>query len=157
MARWFHKLAKNPSDMATFGAALADFESRAEEFRAFLKINQGVQIEMKSRDIAGQFEYMFGTLQDIESILDLYEREANVVYVGKKRGFLEHYNRVLSDKQAGEFAEVDSDVRAMRALVAEVANVRNIYVALSKGFETLHYQLTNITKLRVVGLDDATF
>jgi hypothetical protein len=46
-------------------------------------------------------------------------------------------------------------VVTMATLINEVALVRNKYLALIKGLEQKSYNISNIIKLRIVGMEDA--
>ena len=44
---------------------------------------------------------------------------------------------------------------AISELINQVAYTRNQFLGITKGFEIKHFQLTNIIKLRVAGMEDA--
>lgn len=107
--------------------------------------------------IPAMVEYRFGQLQELEAILCFYERRALKVKLEKKRGFLEHYNRQLTDRQADQYAEIDDEVQVLAQVVEEVALLRNKFLGLSKGYDFLHFQMNNIIQLKKAGIEDATF
>jgi hypothetical protein len=44
----------------------------------------------------------------------------------------------------------------MAMVINEIALMRNIFISITKGIDAMSYQVNNITKLRTVGLEDAT-
>jgi hypothetical protein len=42
----------------------------------------------------------------------------------------------------------------MHGLIGEVAHVRNRYLGLMKGLETKNWQISNIIKLRAIGIEN---
>ncbi len=98
----------------------------------------------------------FCQLQEIEAIMRYLEIREQQKVAERRRHYVEHYNRNLSERMAEKFAMGDDVVVDLALLRNEVALVRNKYVSLTKGLEYLHYQISNITKLRVAGVEDAT-
>jgi hypothetical protein len=72
------------------------------------------------------------------------------------RNYLEHNDRALSSRDAGIYADGDSDVADMATLINEFALLRNKWIGLHKAIEAKSFQINNIVKLRTAGLDDAT-
>jgi hypothetical protein len=68
--------------------------------------------------------------------------------------FLEGYNKVLSSRDADKYAEGDSEVIEWQLLINEFAMVRNKYLGLMKAIDSKQFQINNIVKLRVAGMDD---
>ena len=99
----------------------------------------------------------FSRLQDLEIILQHVTNMEDRVLMNKAKYYKENYQRDLSDRMAEKYADVHDDVQVIRLIRFRVAGVRNQFLAVSKGMEYMHFQLTNITKLRCAGLDDATF
>ena len=56
---------------------------------------------------------------------------------------------------AEKYADGEQEVVAISELINQVAYTRNQYLGITKGFEIKHFQLTNIIKLRVAGMEDA--
>lgn len=156
IVHWFRKISKTPEgDLEALADALVYFESEYEKGKKDLNTD-GRRIEDLSKRLAGYVEHRFGQLQEIESILRFFEIRAEKAAIDAKRRYLESYQRQLSDRTAEKFGEADDEVIALRLLLVEISRVRNLFVSLSKGLETLHFQLSNIVKLRVAQIEDAT-
>ena len=71
------------------------------------------------------------------------------------RKYLENYNKVLSSRDAEKYADGEDEIVAIGELINQVALIRNQYLGITKGFEIKHFQLSNIIKLRVAGMEDS--
>ena len=69
------------------------------------------------------------------------------------RKYLERYQRELTDRSIEKYIDGEDDIVSMSILINEVSLYRNKYLALMKGLDTKQYQIGNIVKLRVVGME----
>jgi hypothetical protein len=104
----------------------------------------------------GIVEYRFNQLQEIEAILEWLN-----IQLRKKRSemfkkYTENYNRALTSRDADRYVDGDPDVVEWQLLINEFAMVRNKYLGLMKAIDAKQYQINNITKLRVAGMEDTT-
>jgi hypothetical protein len=53
--------------------------------------------------------------------------------------------------------EADDEVLALAMIRNRLALIRNKFLAVTKQHEYLHFQLSNLTKLIVAGVNDAVF
>ena len=144
-------------DDADLIKAMDAADAYADEYelaRQDLNVN-GVKIESIGGTIPGMSAHRFAQLQDIEAIIEHLETREKRKLVEKMRHYLEHYQRTLSDKVAKDYAEASDEVQLIRSVRQRVAYVRNLFMGIMKGLEYLHYQITNVTKLRCAGLEDA--
>lgn len=153
--RWYSRVTKDASDLETLLKCIEFYDVQHEEAQRELKPSGRIQ-DLCTR-LPSMVEYRFGQLQELEAILGFYERRALKVKLEKKRGFLEHYNRNLTDRQADQYAEIDDEVQVLAQVVEEVALLRNKFLGLTKGYEYLHFQIGNIIHLRKAGIEDANF
>ena len=98
----------------------------------------------------------YNQLQEIEAILEYLNIKLQRIRTEAFRNYLEHNDRALSSRDAGIYADGDSDVADMAMLINEFALLRNKWIGLHKGIEAKSFQINNIVKLRTAGLDDAT-
>lgn len=113
-------------------------------------------LEKQSRDLPGIVAYRFAQLQEAEAILEHLNIELRIILRKHYRKYLEHYNKVLSSRDAEKFAEGEQEYIDMEHIVNEFALVRNKYLAIMKGLDNKSYQINNIVKLRAVGLEDVS-
>ena len=104
----------------------------------------------------GIVEHRFNQLQEVEAILEWLN-----IQLRKKRSevfkkFIENYNRALSSRDAEKYVDGDAEVYQWQLLINEFAMIRNKYLGLMKAIDAKQFQINNITKLRVAGMEDTT-
>lgn len=150
MSQWYRKVAGSISHLPD---CIAYFENQLIEARAELKMTGS--LERASRDMPGIVEYRFNQLQEIEAILEHLNIELRKLRSAKFRQFTEHYNRALTSRDAEKYVDGEPEVADMDCIVNEFALVRNKYLGLIKGIDIKQWQLSNVIKLRVAGMEDA--
>lgn len=110
-------------------------------------------LEKNAQDISGITSYRFGQLQEIEAILKHLNIKYDKMRSDHYRKYLERYQRDLTDRSIEKYIDGEDDIVDMSIIINEVSLVRNRYLALMKGLDVKQYQLSNIIKLRVVGLE----
>lgn len=151
MSDWFRRVT---GDLSELPSAIAHFEGELQGAR--LETSLKGNLEMNSRLMPGIVEHRFNQLQEIEAILEYLN-----IQLRKKRSevfkkFIENYNRALSSRDAEKYVDGDSDVVQWQMLINEFAMVRNKYLGLMKAIDSKQFQINNITKLRVAGMEDTT-
>jgi hypothetical protein len=101
-------------------------------------------------------EQRFNQLQEIEAILEYLNIENRRLRSKTFKKFLENYNRALTSRDADKYVDGESDVVDMEKIINEFALLRNKWLGITKGLDQKQWQLTNIVKLRVAGMEDAT-
>jgi hypothetical protein len=104
----------------------------------------------------GTVEHRFGQLQEIEAILEYLNIELRRLKSGFFRKYLENYQRALSSKDCEKYVDGEADVVDMEKIINEFALLRNKWLGVIKGLDQKQWQITNIVKLRVAGMEDAT-
>lgn len=149
MSQWYRKIAQ---DISNLPDCIAYFENQLIEARTELKMIGS--LERASREMPGIVEYRFNQLQEIEAILEHLNIELRKLRSAKFRQFTEHYNRTLSSRDAEKYVDGEPEVADMDSIVNEFALVRNKFIGLTKAIDSKQFQINNVTKLRVAGLED---
>jgi hypothetical protein len=147
---WFHEVSR---DLSKLPDALEHFEAEYQAARKEVWLVG--RIEKNSSEIPAIVEQRFSQLQEIESILEHLNIEMRRIKNRHYRKYLESYNRALSSRDAEKYADGEDEVIDHELLVNEVALMRNKWLGVIKALDSKQFQLNNITKLRVAGLDDA--
>ena len=155
MKSWYRIVTQNPDDLSPVLDAIDYFDQEYREGRREFEELRGMPIVEVEARLPGICEYRYRQLGELEDIIAYLEIREDAMVGVQRRYYVEHYNRKLTDQMVNKFAESHSEVIALRELRNHVAAVRNKFVALSKGHEYMHFQLPNITKLRVAGMHDA--
>jgi hypothetical protein len=148
---WYSKIAK---DISHIPDAVAYFEQELTEAREEVKLRGNV--ERSSAAMPGIVEQRFGQLQEIEAILEYLNIELRRLKSSFFRKYLENYQRALSSRDCERYVEGETDVVDMEKIINEFALLRNKWLAVIKGLDQKQWQITNIVKLRVAGMEDAT-
>jgi DNA-directed RNA polymerase subunit F len=150
---WFGKITANPDNYELILEAYEYFEKELEDARK--EVNIRGSLEKASASLPGIVEYRYSQLQEVEAILEHLNIKFHKLKNTKFRGFLEHYNKSLSSRDAEKFAESDEEVVTLTELINSVAFIRNKYLGIMKGLDNKSFQINNITRLRCAGLEDA--
>lgn len=159
MSRWYTKVTSATPDKfyEVLGEAIEHFYREHEIAQQELRPQRGDLIEKKSRELPGIMEYRFGQLQELEALLKHLEIKYDKAKGDKKRHYFEHYSRQLSERMADQYADIEAEVLIIREFIQQVALIRNLFQAITKGLEMLHFQIGHIIALKKAGIEDATF
>lgn len=157
MAKWYRRVF-NETDPTRQLSIICDaceaYELEYDAALASVKPPRGRLAEIESK-IPGLAAENLSRIGDLEIMLKHLENMEMVAKKNRTTYYMEHYQRKLSETVAAKYAEADDDVQAIRLIRFRVGSVSSQFEAVSRGLEYLHFQLTNITKLKVAGMDDA--
>ena len=150
MENWYSKGVK---DWAKIPDCVDYFTNELSDARSEVRIYGNV--EKNATHLPSYVELRFAQLQELEAILEHLNIQLRKKRSEYLRKYLENYNKALSSRDAEKYADGEAEVVAISELINQVAYTRNQYLGITKGFEIKHFQLTNIIKLRVAGMEDA--
>jgi len=148
---WYTDIAK---DISNIPDAVAFFEGELIEARKECRLTGN--IEKSSASMPGVVEHRFNQLQEIEAILEYLNIELRRLKSSFFRKYLENYQRALSSRDCERYVEGEADVVDMEKIINEFALLRNKWLAIIKALDQKQWQITNIVKLRVAGMEDAS-
>jgi hypothetical protein len=148
---WYDKVSK---DISNIPDAAVFYESELQAAKIECKIFGN--IEKVSAAMPGIVENRFNQLQEIEAILEYLNIELRRLKSQHFRKYLENYQRALSSRDCEKFVDGEADVVDFEKIINEFALLRNKWLGVIKALDQKQWQLTNIVKLRVAGLDDAS-
>ncbi len=149
---WYNKVVNNLSEVVN----VVDYynnelETAKNEPKIFGNIEKNIQ------ELSGIMSYRFIQLQELEAILKYLNIKNDKLRSDLYRKYTEHYNRALTDRSIEKYIDGEDTIIDMCMLINEISLVRNKYLGLIKGLETKAFSMTNVVRLRVVGLETATF
>lgn len=147
---WYNRIVE---DMAEIPSAIDFFTKELESAKHEPKIIGNV--EKNAQELAGIMSYRFTQLQELEAILKFLNVKYDKIRSDLYRKYNERYNRELTDRAIEKYIDGEDDIVTMSIVINEVALVRNKYLALIKGLDIKQFQISNIVKLRIVGMEDA--
>ena len=148
---WYSEVSR---DVGKIPNAIAFFEAELQEARVECKLSGN--LERASASMPGVVEHRFNQLQEIEAILNYLNIELRRLRSSYFKKYLENYQRALSSRDVDRYVDGEADVVDYEKIINEFALLRNKWLGVLKALDQKQWQITNITKLRVAGMEDAT-
>lgn len=148
---WYNDVAR---DIGNIPDAVAYFEAELQAAKYECRITGN--IEKAAASMPGIVEQRYNQLQEIEAILEYLNIELRRLKSSHFRKYLENYARALSSRDVEKYVEGEADVVDMEKIINEFALLRNKWLGITKALDQKQWQITNIVKLRVAGMEDAT-
>ena len=140
-------------DVSKIPDAIKHFEQELLDARQEVKLKGNV--ERAAAEMPGIVEQRFNQLQEIEAILNYLNIELRRLRSSFFKKYLETYQRALSSRDVEKYVDGEADVVDYEKIINEFALLRNKWLGLLKGLDQKQWQITNIVKLRVAGMEDA--
>jgi len=148
---WYSKVSR---DISEIPAAIQYFEDELSEARLEVKLKGN--IEKAAAAMPGIVEHRFNQLQEIEAILNFLNIELRKLRSSFFKKYLENYQRALTSRDVEKYVDGEADVCDYEKIVNEFALMRNKWLGVLKALDQKQWQITNVVKLRVAGMEDAT-
>lgn len=152
MTSWYSRIVR---DLAHAPDAIEWFDKELDEASRELDC-RNKRIEEVAKRLPGMVEYRYRQLSELSAIVEHLTLLEDKAKGAARKQYLEHYNRALTERQVERYAEVDEEVLLLRELRIQFTMMRDKFDGLMKAYEFLHFQLSNITRLRAGGIEDAT-
>lgn len=148
---WYSEVSR---DISKIPNAIAFFENELEEAKVECRLTGNV--ERASASMPGIVEHRFNQLQEIEAILNYMNIELRRLRSSYFKKYLENYQRALSSRDVEKYVDGEADVVDYEKIINEFALLRNKWLGVLKALDQKQWQITNVVKLRVAGMEDAT-
>jgi len=148
---WYSEISR---DITKIPDAVNYFNNELSTAKTEVKLRGNV--EKAAASMPGIVEYRFNQLQEIEAILNYLNIELRRLRSSFFKKYLENYQRALSSRDVEKYVDGEADVVDYEKLVNEFALIRNNYLGILKALDQKQWQITNIVKLRVAGMEDAS-
>ena len=148
---WYSDIAK---DINNIPKAIQYFEDELVEAKHQIRIKGNV--EKAAAEMPGIVEQRFNQLQELEAILEYLNIELRRLRSSFFKKYLENYARALSSRDVEKYVDGEADVVDYEKIINEYALMRNKWLGVTKALDQKQWQLTNIVKLRVAGMEDAS-
>lgn len=124
----------------------------------YLEAKQDIQVEGNLITLAKKMpsiiEIRYSQFEDINTIMAILE---HILARRRSKHFVnytENYQRSLSSRDIQQYIDGEDDVFEVAEKLAKVTRLRNKFAGVSKALEAKQFQISNIVKLKVAGLDD---
>ena len=151
MAQWYGKVTQDLSNIPAF---ISYYEIELQNARIECSV-KGI-LEKNISALPGITERRFNQLQEIEAILNYLNIELRRLRSSYFKKYLENYQRALSSRDVEKYVDGEADVVDYEKIINEFALMRNKWLGVLKALDQKQWQITNVVKLRVAGMEDAT-
>jgi len=148
---WYSEVSRNIEKIPD---AIRFFENELAEAREEVKLSGN--IERAAASMPGIVEHRFNQLQELEAILEYLNIELRRLRSSFFRQYLENYQRALSSRDVEKYVDGEADVVDYEKIINDFALIRNKWLGVLKALDQKQWQITNVVKLRVAGMEDAT-
>jgi hypothetical protein len=148
---WYSEISR---DISKIPNAIQYFETELVQAKAECKLVGNV--EKSAAAMPGIVEHRFNQLQEIEAILNYLNIELRRLRSSYFKKYLENYQRALSSRDVEKYVDGEADVVDYEKIINEFALLRNKWLGVLKALDQKQWQITNVVKLRVAGMEDAT-
>ena len=148
---WYSQISK---DISKIPEALDYYNDQLLQAKKEIRIFGS--LEKAAAEMPGLVEQRFNQLQELEAILEYLNIELRRLRSTFFKKYLENYQRSLSSRDCEKYVDGEADVVDMERIINEFALMRNKWLGITKGLDQKQWQITNIVKLRVAGMEDAT-
>lgn len=146
---WYAKVV---SDLGNIPAFIAYYEDEITQARHDISVKGNVEKSIAA--LPGITEQRFNQLQEIEAVLNYLNIQIRVIRRKHFQKYLEHYARALSSRDAEKYVDGEQEVVDYETIINEVALLRNKWLGVMKGIDSKQWQLSNLVKLKVAGMED---
>jgi hypothetical protein len=155
--RWFPQVVRaGPLGNADLVVALQAVDAYTEQYPDARKDLRGDgRIEVLASKLPGLTEQRWAQLQDLNAIVEYLGNRERKCHIDKTKFYMEGYQRTLTYAQAKDYAETTEEVQTVRVVLQQVGSIKDLYMGLFKGLDAMNFQISNVTKLRVAGVEDA--
>lgn len=148
---WYSEVSR---DISKIPDAVTYFEAELSHARQEVKLTGNV--EKAAASMPGVVEHRFNQLQEIEAILEYLNIELRRLRSSYFKKYLENYQRALSSRDVEKYVDGEADVVDYEKIINEFALLRNKWLGVLKALDQKQWQITNVVKLRVAGMEDAS-
>lgn len=149
MTDWMTEIRINSDRVDDF---ITEYEKHYLEAKEDIKLD-GNLITL-SKKMPSIIEIRYSQFEDINTIMALLE---HMLAQARSKHFVkynEHYAKALSSRDIQQYIDGEADVFEIVEKLTKVTRLRNKFAGVSKALEAKQFQISNIVKLKVAGLDN---
>lgn len=146
---WYSKVI---SDLGNMPGFIEYYEEELKQAKSDIQVKGNIEKSIAA--LPGITEQRFNQLQEIEAVLNFLNIQVRVIRRKHFQKYLEHYARALSSRDAEKYVDGEQEVVDYETIINEVALLRNKWLGVMKGIDSKQWQLSNLVKLKVAGMED---
>ena len=158
--RWIDRILADQDNMTVYAECMAHFE--AEYAKSVKELGDLTRTSSRVVSAAGKLPMLttihYANQKELEIINRFIEERIKYLKGKHHKKYREHYQRAnLTATDIDRYIDAEDDVWELKRLQHRFAAVMQQYSSIMAGLEKLHFQITNISRLRAAGVEDALF
>ena len=147
---WLHIIKNDTNKVDDF---IEKYSAEYELAKNDIKING--KIINVAQQMPAQFEKRYAQFEDVNSVVNLLEVELKKIRSQHFKTYTETYARSLKSTEIEKYIDGEVDVVDIAFKLNKALMLRNKFAGITKALDSKQYQISNIVKLKVAGLDDS--
>lgn len=156
MSSWYRKVTADSSNLEPLVEALAFFEAEYQDGLKDLDM-EGKRIWTEAKKLPGFMAYRYSQYRELDAIGQYLDTRIRRMVKDNMDVIWQTYNKTMSERQVEKWAEVGDDVLALKEIRIEFQLMFEKFAGLTKGLEQLHFQISNLVRMREAGIEDSIF
>lgn len=149
--KWLNVLENDPDKLDLF---LDEYNKHLDDAKLELEISENLIKE--GQRLPHIVDFRFSQLQEVDAVYELFDIKTKEVKSKFHRYYLTNYNQKLVSRDVERFVEGEPEYIEILIKRNKLNLLRNKFSSITKALEYKHFQLTNIVKLKVAGIDEFT-
>lgn len=152
MMNWFQIIRK---DETKLNEALEFYLKEYEEAKKEVNVKSYVKMSDAIAAISSNFEHRLDQYSDLESIYQFYDNKYKKFRGALTQKIISNSPKAINSTDMKAFIDANEVVAEYVDTLLLIDSVRKKYEGLSKAFDVLNWQMSNLVKLQIAGLDGA--
>ncbi len=152
MMNWFQIIRK---DETKLNEALEFYLKEYEEAKKEVNVKSYVKMSDAIAAISSNFEHRLDQYSDLESIYQFYDNKYKKLRGALTQKIISNSPKAINSTDMKAFIDANEVVSEYVDTLLLIDSVRKKYEGLSKAFDVLNWQMSNLVKLQIAGLDGA--
>ena len=149
---WFQIIRK---DETKLNEALEFYLKEYEEAKKEVNVKSYVKMSDAIAAISSNFEHRLDQYSDLESIYQFYDNKYKKLRGALTQKIISNSPKAINSTDMKAFIDANEVVSEYVDTLLLIDSVRKKYEGLSKAFDVLNWQMSNLVKLQIAGLDGA--
>lgn len=152
MSDWFQIVRKDDKQLEN---AIEYYLNEHKEAKKEIDIKQYTKTADAIAEFTSHFEHRYDQYAEIMCIYKHYDNKLKNLKGGIRQNILKDNPRAINSSDLNSIIDGNPVVAELSDKLNQIELVKAKYEGLSKAFEALNWQISNLVKLQVAGLDGA--
>lgn len=149
---WFQVIRKDDTKL---NDAIEFYLKEYEEAKKEVNVKSYMRMSDAIAAISSNFEHRLDQYSDLESIYQFFDNKYKKLRGALTQKIINNSPKAINSTDLKAFIDANEVVAEYVDKLLLIDSVRKKYEGLSKAFDVLNWQMSNLVKLQIVGLDGA--